>query len=441
MATKTRPKLLIIDDTPENLFVLASALESEFDLQLASSGMEGIRLTETSRPDLILLDVMMPEIDGFETFRRFKNNPDSADIPIIFVTAVSDLESEISGLALGATDYITKPIKVEQVKHRVRNILRLTQMEEALKSSEERLRLVMNATGEGVWDWNIKSGEVTHNMMWCRILGLDERHLHHPVDFLSEFIHPDDLASVQKKLHLALTAGDSYVSEHRMRHSNGSYVWVLDRGDVVKRNAQGEAERMLGAIKNIDERKRNEAEIRRLAFYDTLTGLPNRRLLTDRLHQSILKNQRNKSIGAVMFMDMDRFKQLNDQHGHAMGDSLLVAVGDRLQKCVREQDTVARLGGDEFIVMLEQISTSSEAALRGAQLVGKKILDALNQPYTLGDFVYNSTPSIGLTLFFGKEDTVDSILKRADSAMYKAKSAGRNTMCTFEEASPDDEEN
>ena len=142
----------------------------------------------------------------------------------------------------------------------------------------------------------------------------------------------------------------------------------------------------------------------------------------------MLKNQRNKSYGAVMFLDLDRFKLLNDTHGHAMGDVLLIQVANRLQNCVREQDTVARLGGDEFVVMLENLSEQQEDAANNASIVANKILQMLDKPYQLGELTYLSTPSIGLTLFSGKDVTFDEVLKRADEAMYEAKAAGRNNI-------------
>lgn len=428
MAAKDRPKILIIDDTPENLFLLATALEAEFDLQLATSGPEGLDLAKATPPDLVLLDVMMPEVDGYETFRRFRKQRSLVHTPIIFVTALADLESEVAGLELGAADYITKPIKVELVRHRIRNILRLTRMEQELKSTAERLQLVMNVTGEGIWDWDVGTGLVEHNQTWCRLFGLDDQFLSHPVEHYANRIHADDAAAVRGALNDALEHGKPYHAEYRMRHEDGYFIWVSDRGKVISRHANGNPERMLGSVANIDERKRNEAEIRQLAFYDALTSLPNRRLLLDRLRQAIIKNQRSKCHGALMFLDMDRFKQLNDLHGHDMGDALLVEVASRLLKCVRAQDTVARLGGDEFVVMLENLSETAETAIVDARRISQNILESLNRPYQLRDLSYVSTPSIGLTLFSGSDSDVNTVLKRADVAMYQAKEAGRNTI-------------
>ncbi len=424
---RARPKILAIDDTPENLVLLATALADDFDFQLAASGPRGLALAEGSPPDLILLDVMMPEVDGFETCRRLKANPALSDIPVIFLTALADLGTEISGLSLGAADYITKPINVQLVRQRMLNLLRLTQLANDLKASEERLRLVMEATGDGIWDWDIASGNIQHNSSWCQILGLDQSYLTHPIEAFTALIHPDDQAIVEQAIASCLAGDERYSSEHRLLHSNGNYVWVSDRGQVVARTADGKPSRMVGSIKDIDLRKRQEDEIHRLAFFDTLTELPNRRLLMDRLQQAVFRNNRAGTYGALMFIDMDRFKHLNDTHGHAMGDALLIQVARRLSTCVREQDTVARLGGDEFVVLLEGLAGPPELATSNAELIGNKILAALNQPYQLGAISYPSTPSIGIKLFTGA-NTQDEILRHADLAMYAAKAAGRNTL-------------
>ena len=430
--TPKRPTILAIDDNPQNLVTLATSLEADFDFQLASSGLQGLALAEAAPPDLILLDVMMPVVDGFETCRRFKANPKLDSIPIIFLTALSDLETELSGLALGAADYITKPINVGLVRQRVRNLLQLTSLARELKSSEERLRLVMEATGEGIWDWQVPSGLIVHNAAWPLMLGLDESSLAHQVEDFINLIHPQDLPAVQQAIQRCLAEGSDYVSEHRLRFKDSHYIWVLDRGKVVERSADGSPLRMVGSMKNIDERKRSEAEIHRLAFYDALTSLPNRRLLIDRLQLTIAKKRRSQALGALMFLDMDRFKLLNDTHGHAMGDALLIQVATRLQTCLRAGDTVARLGGDEFVVLLDELTAEPDVALQKALDVANKILGALNQPYQLGSLIYPSTPSIGVTLFSGLDVTMDDVLKRADSAMYAAKAAGRNTIRVFD---------
>ena len=194
---------------------------------------------------------------------------------------------------------------------------------------------------------------------------------------------------------------------------------------------------VMGISRDISQRKRDQQEIHRLAFHDALTGLPNRRLLEDRLQRAMLASARGGQFGAVLFLDMDDFKALNDRLGHDAGDMLLRIVGQRLMAHVRAHDTVARLGGDEFVVVLAELSSDEVAAVAQVQSVAEKILSALNAPYALPGHDCHSTPSIGLVMFKGVSVSVEEILKQADRAMYKAKGAGRNTMRFYNTASSD----
>ncbi|HIJ62962.1 MAG TPA: GGDEF domain-containing protein, partial [Rhodospirillaceae bacterium] len=179
---------------------------------------------------------------------------------------------------------------------------------------------------------------------------------------------------------------------------------------------------------DITLRKAAEDEIKYLAFYDPLTRLPNRRLLDDRMRQALAASARSRRIGALMFIDLDKFKTLNDTFGHEVGDQLLQQVGERLVTCVREGDTVTRLGGDEFVVMLENLSADVLEATAQVAGVGAKILDAFDQPYLIAGHEQRSTPSIGVALFGHQKDSLEKLLKQADIAMYEAKAAGRNTI-------------
>jgi diguanylate cyclase (GGDEF)-like protein/PAS domain S-box-containing protein len=215
------------------------------------------------------------------------------------------------------------------------------------------------------------------------------------------------------------------------RRKNGKiYAEMLTISSVVA--PDGQVSNYIGTFSDISRNTEAEAEIHRLAFYDPLTQLPNRRLLIDRLQQAITASARSGREGALLFIDLDNFKTLNDTLGHDKGDLLLQQVAQRLSDSVREGDTVARLGGDEFVVMLEGLDVSPEEAAPQAQAVGEKILVALNEPYLLGNHKHHSTPSIGVTLFGGNQGTVDELLKRADFAMYQSKAAGRNTLRFFD---------
>ncbi len=213
--------------------------------------------------------------------------------------------------------------------------------------------------------------------------------------------------------------------------TDGEPTWFLISGVPVF-DAQGQFRGYRGTGRDITERKRAEAKIQHLAFFDVLTGLPNRRMLLDRLQTALAASGRYQQRGALLFIDLDNFKDLNDTQGHDVGDQLLQQVAQRLSGCVREIDTVARLGGDEFVVMLEELDVAVEGAAAQAEAVGKKILSALNQPYYFAGGEHHSTPSMGVTLFYAQQESVDELLKRADLAMYQAKSAGRNTLRFFD---------
>jgi diguanylate cyclase (GGDEF)-like protein/PAS domain S-box-containing protein len=219
--------------------------------------------------------------------------------------------------------------------------------------------------------------------------------------------------------------------EMQRQLSDGSWVWVTLNGAPIF-DAQGQFKGYRGTGRDITARKQAEADIERLAFFDALTGLPNRRLLMDRLQQAMDFSARHITHGALLFIDLDNFKMLNDTLGHHMGDELLKQVAERLRKCVRTIDTVARLGGDEFVVMLEDIGEVPSEAAALAESVGRKVLTTLNQEYELGGQRYHSSPSIGITLMFQHLHTLDELLKRADLAMYQSKAAGRNTLRFFD---------
>jgi diguanylate cyclase (GGDEF)-like protein len=216
----------------------------------------------------------------------------------------------------------------------------------------------------------------------------------------------------------------------------------------VQFSQSGQPLRMVGTLMDISKRKQVEGEllatqtklqstlkaIEHLAFHDTLTGLPNRRMLGDRLETALAASHRNSTYGALLFLDLDKFKELNDTYGHDVGDLMLQEVAQRLLQCIRAVDTVARLGGDEFVVLIQNLTVDHGNAKLHAATVGQKILSSLNEPYRLKGVEHGITPSIGATLFLGRAVPETELLKQADMAMYEAKAQGRNTLCFFQES-------
>lgn len=249
----------------------------------------------------------------------------------------------------------------------------------------------------------------------------------------AEFTHPDDLTTnVSVYEEMLANKNNGYTLEKRYISKSGRVipVRIIVR---CKRFADGEIDYVTTMVEDISERKNNEAEIRQLAFYDSLTGLPNRRHFNRRLQEVVQASAQHKRYGALLFIDLDNFKNLNDTLGHEKGDGLLILVAIRLLGCIFEPDLVARQGGDEFVVILEEVGDSAEQAIARCQQIGKHLLDVLSQPYFIDGFEHNTTASIGITLFDGQPEKSDELLKRADIAMYQAKAAGRNTFCFFDQ--------
>lgn len=242
----------------------------------------------------------------------------------------------------------------------------------------------------------------------------------------------DDHAAYSEAYKTALGEGE-WVGELHQHRRDGSPLHADTRWTVVPADpAAGIPQKILVISTDISERKSNEARIHRLAYFDALTDLPNRASLLDHLRRALLGSARSRKVGALMFLDLDNFKTLNDTHGHAAGDMLLQAVARRLEHSVREADMVARLGGDEFVILVQPEEDALEAAAHQAETVAAKVVAAMRAPFQLADFMYSVSTSIGVTMISGAIDTVESALKQADTAMYQAKAAGRNTFRFFD---------
>ena len=299
--------------------------------------------------------------------------------------------------------------------------------EAALRETESRWKLALESTGDGVWDWYVQTGEEFFSKRLIESYGYSADEIQNHPGELDKRTHPDDAAQMahDRQAHFdGLTP--TYMNEHRVRCKDGSWKWVLSRGMVISRDAKGQPLRMIGTHTDITERKNSEAMIWQQAFYDALTGLPNRRMLRDRLEQEIKKTRRDDQQLAILFIDLDHFKEVNDTLGHDSGDLLLVEAARRIQGCVRESDTVARMGGDEFTVILNELSSTSH--LEG---ILDKLLQAMGEVFQLGEEQVFVSASIGITMYPTDATDIESLYKNADQALYVAKGAGRNRFSFF----------
>ena len=292
--------------------------------------------------------------------------------------------------------------------------------EEALRESEERWHFAVEGTGDGLWDWDLATDRVFYSDHWKALLGFTPDEISESPSEWRRRIHPSDLSRTLDALDAHLR-GESphYAVEHRLRCKDGSYKWVQHRGKAIDRDADGRALRLIGVQADISERKAQEAKIEELATRDTLTGLPNRLLLTDRLERALINARRKGDLMAIFFVDLDRFKTINDSLGHQVGDQLLKQVGERLLGAVRKGDTVARLGGDEFVLIFEGLKSSAEA-----EHLAQKLLAAVAQPYQASGHGLNTSGSVGISIYPTDASDVHTLLRNADTAMYHAKEQG-----------------
>jgi diguanylate cyclase (GGDEF)-like protein/PAS domain S-box-containing protein len=546
----SRPTVLIVDDDEAMRFLAQTALEAEgCKVLTAEDGAIALSLLDDVTPDLVLLDVMMPNMNGFTFCQRLRELPEKARIPVLMMTGLDDVDSIRRAYEVGATDFITKPVNwlilghhvqyllrasgafedlyrseeknkalldaipdgmfridenglilemkedkerllgnvvgpvgttvyeafptpvardlMERVKlvlasaktkafecgirsadalqewdFRVvksgqkevlvisRNITERKRMMRALKESEERYALAAQAANDGLWDWDLRTNGVHFSERWAEMLGYRTEEISNNVDEWFEKVSPDDIERLKLDIANHLNGqGDHLESEYRMQHKDGVWRWMLTRGIAVK-DGEGRTCRVVGSQSDISARKQAEEQLLHDAFYDTLTGLPNRALFMDRLGHALRRMKRGL-VGysyAVLFVDLDRFKAINDSIGHTTGDAVLVEVAERLEKCIRPGDTVARIGGDEFVLLLEDIG-----GLENAKTVAQRVQDSMVKPFVINGREIFTSASTGITL--GTTDYADpaDILRDADITMYRAKLRGKARFEVFDQ--------
>ena len=310
---------------------------------------------------------------------------------------------------------------VKSVYALINDITARHQAELRLAKSEERLTLALESSGLALFDWNIPAGTMYHSAQAAAMRGAPAEEVTAPVAELQAFVHPADLPAALAQMKAALTGEEPlYLAEYRLRRGVDDWLWIRARGRVVQRDAAGRALRLAGTYTDINDGKIAEGRLRRLAEFDTLTGLPNRALFTDRLRQGMARAARSKPM-ALLFLDVDRFKSINDTFGHEAGDKLLKVFAGRMQGAVRQSDTVARLAGDEFTIILEQLGSVADA-----RAIAAKLVESLRQPVALAGRMVEVTASIGVAMCAPGDSDDAALLRRADEALYEAKRRGRD---------------
>lgn len=427
-ASSFRPKLLVVDDAHTTRLALLRLLnQNGYEATGAASGFEALEAIRATEFDTVLLDVVMPEMDGFECLRRIREIFPVGELPVIMVTAEADRDRIVLAFRAGANDYVTKPIDPELTLVRIATHVQLRHTLAAFRYSEERYALAARGSNDGLWDWNVSANQVHYSSRWKAMLGYQDVEIgSSPSEWLDR-IHRDDRTVFKNTLQSTDYGEQSHLEcELRMMHRDGSYRWMLCRG-VFVRNCQGDVYRMAGSLTDITEGK----------VGDPLTGLPNRLFFVDRLERTIERCQRtNRGCFGLLFLDLDNFKLINDSMGHHAGDQLLVTIAERLKSCLRHSDhldngspqtTLARHAGDEFTILLESLEGPEEA-----ERVAVRILQSIAFPVILDSLEVFPTISIGLAIGNRNTRSAEDLVREADTAMYQAKSEGRNRYRCFD---------
>lgn len=418
--------LLVEDDEDDYILtqdLLADMQDLVLELSWVSSFEDALKALLGNTYDICLCDYQLGNHNGIELLQALTQS--AVNIPVIMLTGQGDREIDVAAMQAGAADYLIKAdITAPLLERSIRYTLNQTQALAALREREEHYALVARATDDGLWDWHPITESVFFSARWKSILGYQEQELTDHIDEWLSRIHPEDQARFQSDFDNHLNGlATSLKCEYRICHRDGTYRWVQSCGLAV-RDAQNQVVRMAGTLTDLTHR---------VGLYDALTGLPNRNLFFDQVKRSLSRVQRDPSYQlAVLYLDCDRFKFINDSLGHLIGDHLLIGIARRLETLLRPEDVFARLGGDEFAILLENLRSLAEA-----ELVAKRINQALETPFNVQGHSVFITSSIGIALNSEQTLRPEDLLRDADTAMYRAKSIGKSQFAVFESSMHD----
>ena len=418
--------ILIVDDMPTNLKLLSIALKEAYDTEIAQDGETAIELAKLKKPSLILMDILMPKMDGFETFRRLRGDNATKDIPVVFITSDHSIQSEIRAFQEGANDYITKPIVSPILIARIQNILNQVKIDEALKQSEKeakKLSMAIENSPSSVFITNV-NGKIEYvNPKFTEITG------YAPEEVVGK--NPSILKSGTKTaeeykiLWDTISSGKTWYGEFYNKKKNGELYWESASIASIT-DPYGNITNYVAVKEDITEKKKMEEELTKLATTDPLTGVANRRFFAERMESELVRFKRFGNPASFLMLDIDFFKKINDSYGHAIGDVALKEFARIARESLRKTDLVGRLGGEEFGILLTE--TDIDGAMIFAERLRYKI--ANNIVYTdVANITF--TVSIGISEYSLSDEEVEGIIARADEALYEAKNTGRNKTVVY----------
>ncbi|MBL4774642.1 MAG: EAL domain-containing protein [Mariprofundus sp.] len=430
--------MLLIDDDPMvRMLMIESLHEAGFGVIEASEGHAGLGLFIEHKPQLVLVDLQMPGMDGYTFCQSLRATPEGRDTPIIVVTGNDDVDSIERAYDCGATDFINKPINWPIFHHRIQYVLRSSKAMQSAQQSSNLLAEAQRVAKLGNWTWDIDRKELFVSEESYRIFGVPRVAPGVFHKLLLNSVQQDDQKNFDIALHKAID-GEAADISFKALLPNGEKKTILMHLDHSADQEESE-QRIFGTFQDISEQRRAEESIRQLAYYDTITGLPNRDLFKEHLSMALHHASRNKEKIAIMFLDLDNFKRVNDSLGHEAGDKLLKIISERLHDSVRSSDlaardiadvnaSVARLGGDEFTIMLSGLH-----GIEHVQMIAQRILERIAEPVMLSGNRLSVSSSIGISMYPEDGDSIETLLKCADAAMYEVKSQGRNGVFFYDD--------
>ena len=426
MKKKPMEKLsvLLIEDQPVEVELINEMLEQvewvDYQIEHFDRLGAGLKRAQDGDHDVLLLDLCLPDSAGIETVERAR--AEAPDIPTILMTNMDDEALAVRAVREGAQDYLIKrKVDANLLSRAIHYAIERHRADEALRKSEERYALAVRGSNDGVWDWDIDNNTVYYSHRWREILGLSRKDVGTDIKSWFDRVHRDDWDDFIHALESHMEGKtDQFNHEYRIAHRGGHYVWVMSRGLAV-RDINGKLQRMAGSLSDITARKQAEEQLIHDALHDGLTGLPNRTLMLDRIEQALRQIRgRRSATFAVLFLDLDRFKNVNDSLGHAVGDQLLKEMAHSLLQMVRPGDTVARLGGDEFAILLSDVEEEKQVTD-----IAERILGACQKKFSIDGHEVFTTVSIGIAMGRGEYHCAGDVLRDSDIAMYRAKTSGK----------------
>jgi diguanylate cyclase (GGDEF)-like protein/PAS domain S-box-containing protein len=415
-------RVLLVDDDEDDYLITSEMLAGQSRVQFAvdwcSEYAAALQAIAEQRHDVYLIDYQLGERNGLELVREaFADGPSA---PVIMLTGHATYEIDLEATALGVTDFLVKQdLDRAGLERSIRYAIS--------HQKAERYALAVRAATDGIWDWDLERDRIYLSPRWHTILGLPEEPRDERPAAWFDLVAPDDLPRLRAAITAHLEGQQPHLEcEYRARHADGGWRWVMTRGLAI-RSADGTPTRIAGSLSDMTDRRVAQLRLEHDALHDTLTGLPNRTLFTDRVDQIVQRSSREPAIGcAILFLDLDGFKLVNDSLSHAVGDHLLIALAARVVATVRPGDTVARLGGDEFTVLLDGLDDPLEATF-----IAERILRSLDEPFDIDGNELFVTASIGISLSAAGLGSAE-LIRRADIAMYDAKRRGRARCGVFD---------